>query len=178
MGRSAGRGNRVDSSPTTSQLQPVNFLVSTVAAVSTPRGGADLSRPPRSPTPPARRAAHHRDATRVSAALFDGGAHFGIDGQVYGIRPSIAELADGTAPATTTNPWNFVSVLLWSAFEPGHDVTWVDLAPIFTQYANLYPVMSRFVDLADYNSVVAYHADAAVRLRPRRARPQRHAGHP
>ena len=84
---------------------------------------------------------------------FNGGADFGIDGQVYGIRPAF----DAAQYAGPVNPWNFVSVLLWSGFtlKVPNAPTWHDdLQPIFQQYANLYPVMNRFLDLGDYASVV------------------------
>jgi hypothetical protein len=82
---------------------------------------------------------------------FNQGRDYGIDGQVYGIRPSL------TNPRFTgpDNQWNFISVLLWSSFKTAQPVTWTDVEPIFVQYANLYPVMNRFLNLADYNSVVA-----------------------
>jgi len=137
-----------------SQLQPGNYIGGVVPPVSTP------------PTALTYPATVVTDANGLAVAPISGtdpgqprdfaNGAFGIDGQVYGIRPSITQLVDGSVPGTTTNPWNFVSVLLWSAFDLGHDPTWVDLGPIFTQYANLYPVMSRFVDLTSYDSVVAY----------------------
>jgi len=61
-------------------------------------------------------------------------------------------LQSHTAPI---NQWNFVSFLLWSSFKPGNPVTWTDLQPVFEQYANLYPVMIRFLNLADYDQVKA-----------------------
>lgn len=75
-----------------------------------------------------------------------------IDGQVYGIRPGFAEEALTVGPV---NPWNFISILLWDSFIPSNPVTWSDIQPIFQQYANLYPVMKRFLDLGNYDSVVA-----------------------
>jgi hypothetical protein len=33
-------------------------------------------------------------------------------------------------------------------------VTWNDVEPIFVQYANLYPVMNRFLDMGDFDAVV------------------------
>jgi hypothetical protein len=45
---------------------------------------------------------------------------------------------------------------VWSGFTPGNPVTWQDLAPTFQQYANLYPVMNRFLDLGNYDSVIAH----------------------
>jgi hypothetical protein len=77
---------------------------------------------------------------------------YGIDGQVYGIRPGFVD-AQYSGPV---NQWNFISVLLWSGFVPSNPVTWDDLQPIFQQYANLYPVMNRFLDLGSYESVVRH----------------------
>ena len=85
-----------------------------------------------------------------NARLF--GGSYGIDGQVYGIRPAFADpnLDDGPV-----NQWNFVSFLLWSGFTAGNPVTWTDVQPVFEQYGNLYPVMLRFLDMRDYDQVVA-----------------------
>ncbi|MEO5931733.1 MAG: hypothetical protein ABIR47_17495, partial [Candidatus Kapaibacterium sp.] len=76
-----------------------------------------------------------------------------IDGQVYGIRPMLEEtILPGVG--YTFNQWNFISVLLWNHFQPDEPPTWHgSLQPIFQQYANLYPVMDRFLNLADYSSV-------------------------
>jgi hypothetical protein len=82
---------------------------------------------------------------------FNQGQDYGLDGQVYGIRPNFADQRYMGA----VNVTNFISVLLWSGFKPSNPVTWDDLQPIFQQYANLYPVMSRFLNLADYDAVVA-----------------------
>jgi hypothetical protein len=78
-----------------------------------------------------------------------------IDGQVYGIRPLLEEtLAYGTND--TYNPWDFVSLLAFSGFAAADPVVWHGcLQPIFEQYANLYPVMKHFLDMADYESVSA-----------------------
>jgi hypothetical protein len=84
---------------------------------------------------------------------FSNGADYGIDGQLYGIRPAFADSATYSGP---DNQWNFISFLVWSGFTPANPVTWNDLQPIFQQYANLYPVMNRFLNLADYDSVVAH----------------------
>ncbi|MEJ2768120.1 hypothetical protein [Mycetohabitans sp. B46] len=73
-----------------------------------------------------------------------------IDGQVYGIRPAFAD----TQYNGPSNQWNFISILLWSDFKPAQPVTWTDLQPIFQQYANLYPIMSRFLNMANYDEVV------------------------
>jgi hypothetical protein len=83
---------------------------------------------------------------------FNNGQDYGLDGQVYGIRPSF------TGPLLTGGPvnqWNFISLLLWSGFTTGQPVTWSDVEQIFVQYANLYPVVNRFLNMADYNTVVA-----------------------
>jgi hypothetical protein len=47
-------------------------------------------------------------------------------------------------------------VLVFDAFTPGNPVTWDDLKYIFQQYANLYPVMKRFIDLGEEQQVVSY----------------------
>lgn len=86
------------------------------------------------------------------ARWFNEGKDYGIDGQVYGVRPSFAEpkLAGGAV-----NEGDFVSFLIWSGWNAAHNPpTWHDVEPIFRQYANLYPVMSRFLDLGGYASVV------------------------
>ena len=86
-----------------------------------------------------------------NARWFNGGADYGIDGQVYGVRPAFAEAALAVGPV---NQWDFVSFLIWSGWSPANTPpTWSDVAPIFQQYANLYPVMSRFLDLGDEASV-------------------------
>jgi hypothetical protein len=83
---------------------------------------------------------------------FSNGADFGIDGQVYGIRPGFVDAAQYDGPI---NQWNFISILLWSGFHPPSPITWTSLQPIFQQYANLYPVMNRFLNLGNYDDVVA-----------------------
>lgn len=82
---------------------------------------------------------------------FAEGADYGIDGQVYGIRPSFAD----PSHVGPVNQWDFVSFLVWSGYSIPDPVTWVDVQPIFQQYANLYPVMLRFLDLADHDQLVA-----------------------
>jgi hypothetical protein len=76
-----------------------------------------------------------------------------LDGQVYGVRPMLAEtVAPGAA--YPFNVFEFVSVLVFDTFVPDEPPTWWgSLQPIFQQYANLYPVMDDLVDLADYESV-------------------------
>jgi hypothetical protein len=73
-----------------------------------------------------------------------------IDGQVYGLRPALAEPPDGPP----VDPWAFVSLLVYDAFAPDDPPTWWgSLEPVLRQYANLYPVMDVFLDLGDYASV-------------------------
>jgi hypothetical protein len=83
--------------------------------------------------------------------FFNNGTDYGIDGQVYGIRPAFSDAQTYTGPV---NQLNFISILLWSGFTPANPVTWTDIQPIFQQYANLYPVMNRFLDLGNYDAVV------------------------
>ncbi|HEY1426656.1 MAG TPA: Ig-like domain-containing protein [Caulobacteraceae bacterium] len=76
-----------------------------------------------------------------------------IDGQVYQVN---YRLAGPTHPDDYSNPWNFISVLVWSDFRPPASPTWWrDIHPILKQYADLYPYMANIVDLGDYASVVA-----------------------
>lgn len=83
---------------------------------------------------------------------FNNGQDYGLDGQVYGIRPSFT---DSQLTGGPVNQWDFISLLLWSGFNTAQPVTWSDVEQIFVQYANLYPVMNRFLNLANYDSVVA-----------------------
>ncbi len=72
-----------------------------------------------------------------------------LDGQVYGIRVKLAD-----DPGYPVDQWNFVSLLVWSAFQPDEPSTWLgSLQPIFQQYANLYPIMQDFLDLSSYDDV-------------------------
>ena len=89
-----------------------------------------------------------------------------IDGQLYGIGYGLTSQGyqSGSGPQDSltnldgilANSWNFISVLVFDAFTPGNPVTWDDLKYIFQQYANLYPVMKRFIDLGDEQQVVSY----------------------
>ena len=80
-----------------------------------------------------------------------------IDGQVYGVRPMLQD----TMSPLVGYPFygtDFVSILFWSAYKSANPPTWQSLQPIFQQYANLYPVMDTFVNLADYDSVCRHRA--------------------
>jgi hypothetical protein len=75
-----------------------------------------------------------------------------IDGQVYGIRYQWAGL---DLSAYEEDMTNVMSILLWDAYTPAGPPTWInDVQPIFRQYALLYPVMRRVLDLSDYQSCV------------------------
>lgn len=77
-----------------------------------------------------------------------------IDGQVYFVHYQIA----GQPRDTVRNPHDFISVLAFSKTEmPPHPSWYPDIQPIFQQYANLYPIMSRhLIDLGDYESVLPH----------------------
>ena len=80
-----------------------------------------------------------------------------IDGQVYGVRPMLQD----TMPPPVGYPFNateFISILLWSEYASATPETWQSLKAIFQQYANLYPVMDTFLDLADYESVCTHRS--------------------
>lgn len=75
-----------------------------------------------------------------------------IDGQVYAVQPAV----HGAPADTPVNPADFISVLLFSGWQPDEPITWNgSLQPIFDQFYTLYPVMARFLDLSDYESVCA-----------------------
>jgi hypothetical protein len=74
-----------------------------------------------------------------------------IDGQVYGVRPVLQG-------ATTVNPFDFISIFIWSGYQiPANPTWWHDAWPILQQFANLYPVMKKLniIDLGNYDSVAA-----------------------
>ena len=75
-----------------------------------------------------------------------------VGGQMYGIGYQLA-----TQPANyVSNPMNYVSVLAFDKKAVPETPTWYgDIQTIFTQYANLYPIMGKYVvDLSDYDAVV------------------------
>lgn len=105
---------------------------------------------------PARVIADQNGAAELAIQVSDPGPVRGyIDGQLYGVRP-ILEDNLGFGAGYNLSPWEFVSLLVWSGFAAEEPPTWFgSIQPIFQQYANLYPVMKRIVDLADYDSVCA-----------------------
>jgi hypothetical protein len=74
-----------------------------------------------------------------------------IAGQLYGVSYRLNDQPPGYLP----NPLNYVSVLAYSRKEVPDIPTWYDdIQPLFAQYGNLYPIMSRHVvDLGSYQSV-------------------------
>ena len=78
-----------------------------------------------------------------------------VDGQVYGVRPMLEDtlqFGDGYP----FNPADFISLLIWSRWSSDEPPTWYgSIQPIFQQYSNLYPVMQRFLDMSNYESVCA-----------------------
>ena len=106
---------------------------------------------------PARVVANTKGIATIPIGAKDPGNPRGfIDGQVYGVRPMLEEtLIPGAG--YPFNPFEFVSLLVWNAFEPDDPPTWYgSLQPIFQQYRNLYPIMDRFLDLSDYSAVAAH----------------------
>ena len=77
-----------------------------------------------------------------------------IDGQVYGVRP-VPQAIVNNPPGSWVDPWDFISVLVFDAFDVAEPTWHDDMEPIFTQYGNLYPLMDRLIDLTDYDAVAA-----------------------
>jgi len=85
-----------------------------------------------------------------------------IDGQVYALCPVLESVIVSPGDPYPFNQWNFVSVLVWSGFEPDDPPTWHGcIEPVLRQYGNLYPVMRDFLDLGDYEQVCAHAARLA-----------------
>ena len=82
-----------------------------------------------------------------------------IDGQLYNIKYNV----NGQA-ASSIAPFEVIAIHLRNAYDVPANPTWKEhIAPIFTQYANLYPIMSqRLVDLKTPASV--YEHRKLVRL--------------
>ena len=75
-----------------------------------------------------------------------------IAGQLYGIGYQLADQPAGYI----SNIMNYISVLVFDKKVVPDKPTWYqDIQPLFTQYGNLYPIMSQYVvDLNDYDAVV------------------------
>jgi hypothetical protein len=98
------------------------------------------------------------DASDPRQPRWAGPGDFGLDGQVYGVRASFhfdpsTSANNPVTPFDAVNQWDFVSILLWTEFKTSHPVQWSEIQPVLQQYANLYPVMNRFLNLSDLDSV-------------------------
>ncbi|MDF5739497.1 MULTISPECIES: hypothetical protein [unclassified Nostoc] len=73
-----------------------------------------------------------------------------VDGQIYTLLYSLKEQADSQRQSLDA-----IYVLLFDGYPIPERPTWLEhIQPIFQQYGNLYPIMSkRLVDLGDYDSV-------------------------
>jgi hypothetical protein len=77
-----------------------------------------------------------------------------VDGQLYALYPVLEETIAAPEEPYPFDPANFISLLVWSGFQPDDPPTWHgSIQPILQQYANLYPIMADFLDLGDYDSV-------------------------
>ena len=78
-----------------------------------------------------------------------------IDGQVYGLAYQLG--AQPPAVGAISNPSQILNFLVFNAYDVPEKPTWVrDVYPIFLQYAQLYPVMRRIVDLSNFSSVMQH----------------------
>ncbi len=78
-----------------------------------------------------------------------------IDGQIYTLQYSLQGQEN-----TQKHPLDAIYVLLFNSYPIPNHPTWFEhIQPIFQQYGNLYPIMSkRLVDLGDYDSVRQHRA--------------------
>ncbi len=80
-----------------------------------------------------------------------------IDGQVYGVAYQLGPVAP--AVGAIQNPSQILNLLVFSGYAIPDQPTWIeDVQPIFQQYADLYPVMKRIVDLGNYGSVMKHRS--------------------
>ncbi|WP_437716464.1 hypothetical protein WMF45_08590 [Sorangium sp. So ce448] len=83
------------------------------------------------------------DAAGRATVRFQGPPTFGrprryIDGQLYAVAYNFAD--EGPIIQQT---FDQISVLLFSTFKASENPTWEEVQPIWKQYANLYPIMSK-----------------------------------
>lgn len=73
-----------------------------------------------------------------------------LDGQVYLIKYQLEGQAKGQQ-----EPWEYIVFLLYDEYQVPEQPSWCEhILPIFQQYNNLYPIMSkRLVNLSNYESV-------------------------
>lgn len=96
----------------------------------------------------------HGVATVTLSARDPGCPRRFVDGQIYAIRYALEETL---APSLEYpfNKWDFLSVRVWSGFEPTEQTPtwWGSIHKILQPYAQLYPMMREMVDLEDYQDV-------------------------
>ena len=78
-----------------------------------------------------------------------------VDGQVYGVRPMPLGIARNPSSGWI-NSADFISLLVWNAFDAPQPTWYGQMQEIFTQYGNLYPLMDKLIDLTSYDAVVAH----------------------
>lgn len=91
---------------------------------------------------------------RLEIATTDPGNPRGyIDGQLFGFAYQL-----GSQPpvvGSQQNPSAILNVLIFTQYVAPAVPTWIaDVSPILTQYAELYPIMKRIVDLSNFGSVM------------------------
>lgn len=79
-----------------------------------------------------------------------------VDGQIYSLLYSLQETKGWQSPTGQQHFLDSVFIHVRDGYAVNDDPIWNDVAPIFTQYRNLYPVMSKWlVDLGDEQAVTA-----------------------
>ncbi|WPB82358.1 hypothetical protein KYC5002_24975 [Archangium violaceum] len=79
-----------------------------------------------------------------------------MNGQIYTLLYSLQETADWKSPTGQQHMLDAVYLHVRDGYAVNLDPSWEDVAPLFTQYGNLYPVMSkRLVDLSNKDAVTA-----------------------
>jgi hypothetical protein len=142
--------------PVPGQLQPDSPLA--------PGQAPPVAVPARALDYPVRVVTDARGRAELTLRASDPGRPRGyIDGQVYALCPVLEPTIVSPGAPYPFNQWNFVSVLVWSGFQPDEPPTWHGaVGPVLRQYANLYPVMRDFLDLGDYKQVCAQAAWLAI----------------
>lgn len=117
----------------------------------------DINTPPEAVAVPSGTTTDDHGCGEVVLEVSDPGSPRGyLDGQIYVVGYGL----DGPA-GTQQHQFDLIAVHARDAFTAPAHPTWVDdIQPIFSQYGNVYPIMSRrLVDLADYDAV---HENAAI----------------
>ena len=78
-----------------------------------------------------------------------------LDGQIYTLDYDLAGVNTDSASGSVM-PDNFIAIHLRDYFEIPETPVWPDIEPTMTQFANLYPIMSKFfIDFSDPNALIA-----------------------